>query len=430
MISLPKVLLMGLRKSGKSSIQKVVFEGMKPHSTVDLPTTVGPEKATMQPNEFLNFEVWDFPGQNDPFDQNSSHYEVNQLLQHCGVIVFVLDCREQVDVARIRLVDTICAAYRYDPKLYVEVFVHKVDALSEDHQTDLLTFLQRKVEEEVRQRTGHVHHSPLSVSFNLTSIYDHSVFQAFSLVVQRLIKHKLPKINELLQMVNSNCGSDVSYLFLSRSKIFLAVDESIRLKLRSYDLCSDAMEVLMKMSGTYSTPTLLKFASSKLVEATEVTESAAAEGREREKEEGNKKTEEYGSSGSPLSSITGRSSPPGSTGGSEEMEKKKEDQAGVRSAGNGGTSGSGRAGAGAGGGDSLMQAQKASSSPVVTLKPSTQKGAAAITYLSNNMCLYVRELPNSLTMVLVLKQSDLCNKVMIDKNIDICYNAAYRIFCS
>lgn len=403
MISLPKVLLMGLRKSGKSSIQKVVFEGMKPHSTVDLPTTVAPEMATMQPNEFLNFEVWDFPGQNDPFDQNSvARFEVNQLLQHCGVIVFVLDCREQVDVARIRLVDTICAAYRFDPKLFVEVFVHKVDALSEDHQTDLLTFLQRKVEEEVRQRTGHVHHAPLSVSFNLTSIYDHSVFQAFSLVVQRLIKHKLPKINELLQMVNSNCGSDVSYLFLSRSKIFLAVDESIRLKFRSYDLCSDAMEVLMKMSGTYDSPTLLKFASSKLVESTE---------REGVRTPGDSGSGAEEGGGGAAGSASHPSSVVEDPSSSSRTDGEGEGESGT-------TSGGPR-------GEVISAA-----SPAVTLKPSTQKGAAAITYLSNNMCLYVRELPNSLTMVLVLKQSDLCNKVMIDKNIDICYNAAYRIFCS
>lgn len=339
MLTLPKVLLVGLRKSGKSSIQSVVFQKLEPHETVELTTTTTSQKATFPANEFLNFEVWDLPGQSNPFDSqlHSPEELEQQLLQHCGVIVFVLDCREQVDVACGRLVDTVCVAARYDPKLWVEVFIHKVDALSEDHQTDLLTFLQRKVEEEARQRIGTT--LPLCLSFNLTSIYDHSVFQAFSLVVQRLIQNKVPKINELLQLVNSNCGSDISYLFLSRSKIFLAVEESKRMKWRSYDLCSDAMEVLVKMDGIYG-----QGASDKASGASEFIGGASEDGVSEEKPR--------------------------------------------------------------------------------------RKMAQAITHLNGNSCIYVRELPNSLTIVLMLKQSDLCNKVLIDRNIDICYSRTYKIFCS
>lgn len=351
MEALPKVLLMGLRKSGKSSIQQVVFQGMQPHNTVTLPTTVVPGKTTMDSNEFLNFEVWDFPGQNDPFDENNANrYDANQLLENCGVIVFVLDCREQVDVARVRLVDTICAAYRYDPRLCVEVFIHKVDALSEDHQTDLLTFLQRKVEEEVRQRVDNP--GMLSLSFNLTSIYDHSVFQAFSLVVQQLIKSKLPKVSQLLQMVNSNCGSDVSYLFLTHSKIFLAVDESKRLKLRSYDLCSDAIDVVMKMEAAYETV---------------IPANAGAE-------------------------TPGNAASPTKTANSPLPN----------------------------------DAENSSACAALVKKPNDR----AVVHLSNSMCIYVRKLPSALTMVLMLKQSDLCHKVLIDRNIDTCYNAVYKIFCA
>lgn len=354
MLALQKVLLMGLRKSGKSSIQKVVFEGMQPHDSASLATTVQPEKSTVHSNDFVNFEVWDFPGQNDPFDpSNASRYDVNQLLENCGAIVYVLDCRELIDDARARLLDTISAAYRYNPELCVEVFIHKVDALSEDHQADLLASLQRRVEEEAKQRLENV--QPLRLNFNLTSIYDHSVFQAFSLVVQKLIKSKTPYITELLQMLNSNSNIDLSYLFLSYSKIYVAVDERNRLKSRTYDLCSDAIEVVVKMSRIYA--------------------------RRRESNSANSNRDGQGDTAHALAASSGTHS----------------------------------SGADGGGGSAADSS-------------SLYRGANAVIQLSNEDCIYVRELPSSLTLVLMMKQTDLENRALIDRNVDIFYKAAYDIF--
>ncbi|CCW70005.1 unnamed protein product [Phytomonas sp. Hart1] len=374
MIALPKVLLMGLRKSGKSSIQKVVFDGMQPHESVNLPTTVQPTKRTVQSNDFVTFDVWDFPGQNDPFDEKNSanRYDVNQLLENCGVIVFVMDCRELVDDARVRLLDTICAAYRYSPDLCVEVFIHKVDALSEDHQVDLLVSLQRRVEEEVKQQLENT--TPPKLNFNLTSIYDHSVFQAFSLVVQRLIKIKLPFINELLQMLNSNSNICLSYLFLSRSKIYIAVDERTRLKARTYDLCSDAIEVMVRMSQIYTS---------------------------------------YNSKHDSNSAVPRRASHGDFTHSHElddnDIRTRKE-----------------------------MVSTNCSFTKTVHLEEEEEEeriallehGARAVIQLNNDDNIYVRELPSSLTIVLMIKQKDMEYRALIDRNVDEFYKAAYNIFTS
>ncbi|XQJ32060.1 ras-like small GTPase, putative [Leishmania guyanensis] len=356
MLALPKVLLMGLRKSGKSSIQKVVFEGMQPHDSATLATTVQPEKSTVHSNDFVNFEVWDFPGQNDPFDpSNASRYDVNQLLENCGAIVYVLDCRELIDDARARLLDTINAAYRYNPELCIEVFIHKVDALSEDHQADLLASLQRRVEEEAKQLLENV--QPLRLNFNLTSIYDHSVFQAFSLVVQKLIKCKMPYITELLQMLNSNSNIDLSYLFLSHSKIYVAVDERNRLKSRTYDLCSDAIEVVVKMSRIY----------------TRAGDSAAAGAKDASADSGHTLA---ASPANDATTVLTYGSADGYASGVSDL----------------------------------------------------YRGANAVIQLSSEDCIYVRELPSSLTLVLMMKQTHLENRALIDRNVDIFYKAAFDIF--
>ncbi|CCW63285.1 unnamed protein product [Phytomonas sp. EM1] len=378
MLALPKVLLMGLRKSGKSSIQKVVFEGMQPHESVNLPTTVQPTKRTVHSNDFVTFDVWDFPGQNDPFDEKNSanRYDVNQLLENCGVIVFVLDCRELVDDARVRLLDTICAAYRYNPDLCVEVFIHKVDALSEDHQVDLLASLQRRVEEEVKQQLENT--TPPKLNFNLTSIYDHSVFQAFSLVVQRLIKVKLPFINELLQMLNSNSNVCLSYLFLSRSKIYIAVDERTRLKARTYDLCSDAIEVVVRMSQIYASPR----------------------------------------SASHNSKHDSNSPAPRRLAHGEIPHLHELDDNAVRVA-------------------KEMPSTNCSFAKTVHSDEDEEerialleRGARAVIQLNNDDIIYVRELPSSLTIVLMIKRKDMEYRALIDRNVDEFYKAAYSIFTS
>lgn len=51
---------------------------------------------------------------------------------------------------------------------------------------------------------GHIH-----LSFHLTSIYDHSIFEAFSKVVQKLVP-QLPKLENLLNIFIELCISEIS----------------------------------------------------------------------------------------------------------------------------------------------------------------------------------------------------------------------------
>jgi len=53
--------------------------------------------------------------------------------------------------------------------------------------------------------------SEIHLSFHLTSIYDHSIFEAFSKVVQKLIEQEQPALENLLDILNA-----VRALILSR----------------------------------------------------------------------------------------------------------------------------------------------------------------------------------------------------------------------
>lgn len=85
----PRILLMGLRRcgalketgvwllrllkrciifccrSGKSSIQRVVFHKMSPHETLFLEGTNSLDIKYIANNSFVQFQIWDFPGDYD-----------------------------------------------------------------------------------------------------------------------------------------------------------------------------------------------------------------------------------------------------------------------------------------------------------------------------------------------------------------------------
>lgn len=85
-----RILLMGLRRSGKSSIQKVVFHKMSPNETLFLESTNKIIKDDISNSSFVHFEIWDFPGQIDFFD---STFDSDTIFGGCGALVFVIDAQ-------------------------------------------------------------------------------------------------------------------------------------------------------------------------------------------------------------------------------------------------------------------------------------------------------------------------------------------------
>ncbi|CAB1350831.1 unnamed protein product [Coregonus sp. 'balchen'] len=184
--SKPRILLMGLRRSGKSSIQK-----MSPNETLFLESTNKIYKDDISSSSFVNFQIWDFPGQDDYVEA----------------------------LGRLHL--TVSRAYRVNPEINFEVFIHKVDGLSDDHKIET----QRDVHQRANDDLADASLEKLHLSFYLTSIYDHSIFEAFSKVVQKLIP-QLPTLENLVNIFISNSGIEKAFLFDVVSKIYIATDSS------------------------------------------------------------------------------------------------------------------------------------------------------------------------------------------------------------
>jgi Ras-related GTP-binding protein C/D len=238
----PKILLMGLRRSGKSSIQKVVFQKMSPHETLFLESSVKVTKHDVSNNSFVQFQIWDFPGQIDLFDPT---FDADAIFGNCGSLVFIIDSQEDTVDAEQKLVDTVVKAHEVNSHIVFEVFIHKVDGLSDDHKIDLHRNLQQRVTEELNVQK----HTSIHLSFHQTSIYDHSVFEAFSKVIQKLIP-QLPILENLLDMFISNSRIEKAFLFDVLSKIYIATDSS-PVDNTTYELCSDMIDVVIDVSSIY-----------------------------------------------------------------------------------------------------------------------------------------------------------------------------------
>jgi len=116
-------------------------------------------------------------------------------------------------------------AAQVNPKIFFEVFIHKVDGLSDEHKrgtarqrmraafpvgpahrgrhaagcTATITETQRNIQQRATEDLMDNQLDQIQVTYHLTSIYDHSIFEAFSKVIQKLIP-QLPTLENLLNV--------------------------------------------------------------------------------------------------------------------------------------------------------------------------------------------------------------------------------------
>jgi Ras-related GTP-binding protein C/D len=190
----------------------------------------------------MDFQVWDFPGHLNYFDPA---FDTADIFSEIGALIWVIDAQDDYFEAIGRLNTTILNLQTTYPAINIEVFVHKVDGLSDDYRIDTYRDIVHRVQDELLD-AGY-EHAP--VSFHQTSIYDHSIFEAFSKVIQKLIP-QLPSLEALLTSLCSNCKIEKAYLFDVLSKIYIASDTSPG-DMSSYEICSDYIDVVVDISEIY-----------------------------------------------------------------------------------------------------------------------------------------------------------------------------------
>lgn len=78
------------------------------------------------PPSFVQFQIWDFPGQIDFFDPT---FDSDMIFGGCGALVFVIDAQDDYIEALTKLNQTVTKAYKVNPRIKFEVFIHKVHTI-------------------------------------------------------------------------------------------------------------------------------------------------------------------------------------------------------------------------------------------------------------------------------------------------------------
>lgn len=169
---------------------------MPPHETLFLESTHSVDIHSISHNEFLTFQTWDFGGdlslQNDLI-YSGRNIPIDVIFRNCSSLIYVIDAQEDdYEDALARLVETIGFAHNINKNIHFEVFLHKLDGyyMSEEKKSERQQGVQTFVSTELAENYGETSGDVL-VSYYLTSIYDHSVSEAFSKVISTFLTWSL-----------------------------------------------------------------------------------------------------------------------------------------------------------------------------------------------------------------------------------------------
>eukprot|EP00915_Cephaloidophora_sp_WS-2016_P005235 GHVH01006943.1.p1 GENE.GHVH01006943.1~~GHVH01006943.1.p1 ORF type:complete len:388 (+),score=47.05 GHVH01006943.1:73-1164(+) len=200
-----KVLLLGRANAGKTSMKSVIFASCDPVNTSVLGATHNIDHRRVTLLGELGVSLWDCGGQDvylESYFQNSK----DLVFQNVEVLIFVLECRvecvdpendtagdkwqsvkKDMDYLR-RSLETLIAT---SPNSKVFVLVHKMDILSDEMKESTLTAYRTLIQKEI-------HHLIPDDQIMGTSIWDESLYHAWSLIVRALI----PQVERLEQLLS------------------------------------------------------------------------------------------------------------------------------------------------------------------------------------------------------------------------------------
>ncbi|KDQ57050.1 hypothetical protein JAAARDRAFT_35646 [Jaapia argillacea MUCL 33604] len=233
-----KILLTGMRRSGKTSIHEVLFNNMQPKDTFWLETTTRVRKHHY--DTVIPLEIWDCPW-------NAGPETLEISLVEFAAMIFVIDIQDLYQQPIAKLVEWIITACTESPDMSLEVFVHKSEALSEDYKIENFRHIQQRVLDELADIS--LEYEQVPVNFHLTSVYDHTIHEAFSRVLHKLIS-VLPSLEDLLNVFCAKSQAPKAFLFDIHSRLYVATDAS-PVDTATHNLCCDFLSMLNAFGPLY-----------------------------------------------------------------------------------------------------------------------------------------------------------------------------------
>ena len=192
--NMKKIVLMGLSNAGKTCIYERVFEGKKPWELIHQTATKGIAYRDYEIGQMTKPMIWDLGGQQQYLDEYHGPLRKN-IFRKASILLYIVDISdyERFDNARIEFEWGVNQILLYNPIAKLNVFLHKSDVI---HDKDLVVSHIKNVFSE------NVSHE---VNYHLTSIFDESLFKAWSDIIREL-SPKSTFINSILKQLKNQKG--------------------------------------------------------------------------------------------------------------------------------------------------------------------------------------------------------------------------------
>jgi len=207
-----KVLLMGKSGSGKTSMRSIIFANYIARDTTRLGATINVEHSHVRFLGNLVLNLWDCGGQ-EGFMQQYFASQRDNIFRNVEVLIYVFDVESrelQRDVHYYQ--SCLEALLQNSPEAKIFCLVHKMDLIAEEQRESLF-----KVLEDDLIRLS----KPGNVTCFRTSIWDETLYRAWSSIVTMLIPNVAALENSLTHFANV-IEADEVLLFEKATFVFIS----------------------------------------------------------------------------------------------------------------------------------------------------------------------------------------------------------------
>jgi len=173
-----KVLLMGKSSSGKTSMRSIIFANYIARDTKRLGATIDVEHSHVRFLGDLVLNLWDCGGQ-EAFMENYFASQRHNIFRNVAVLIYVFDVESRELEKDFHYYSSCLQSIAENsPDAKIFCLLHKMDLIQED---------QREMIFSERQAELHRRSIPLDVTCFATSIWDETLYKAWSSIVISLI---------------------------------------------------------------------------------------------------------------------------------------------------------------------------------------------------------------------------------------------------
>ncbi|KZV90562.1 hypothetical protein EXIGLDRAFT_837724 [Exidia glandulosa HHB12029] len=233
-----KILLLGQRRSGKTSAKETVFMNLPPKQTFYLESTPRITKTRFE--SIVPFELWDCPA-------STSVAALGVPLTEISSLVYFIDVQDTYNVPITKFVALVLDCLRENPDIHFEVLVHKAESIPEEYRIENFRIIQNRLSDELED-VG-IDLREVQLNYHLTSVYDHSLWEAFSHIIQRNFGADF--LESCLNLFCANSQIQKAFIFDIATRIYLATDSS-PVDPADYALAWDYVNTLRQLEPLYS----------------------------------------------------------------------------------------------------------------------------------------------------------------------------------